>query len=249
MLLSSKKFALLSIFLFSHFFLTRSQPQPEKNFCITRPTDCYPIRIPVCGYPSNCNNHSCTRTAANACFACLDPAIESYILGECPPWVNPNPDDGKSDDTDEQQVETEVEVEDDFGTCPDVSVAIQVNGDFIEGKFCCETLPEVCPPKYEPVCAILFECIGSTCQTTVNNACEACHDPNVQLYVPGNCSDSFGEEFITQTEAMPEQPPLWTNWEVVKLSEEEEFLFYEGEGQFEDSDDWKIWIWYHSRGL
>jgi len=246
MTFSSKQLFQLSIFLISQFFLTRADP--DKNPCIARPKECYPISLPVCAYPAGCNDFSCTRTAGNACFACKDLSINSYILGECPVYIPPTKpvEPEQPTETPEQEAEAEIDIDEPLSNCPNMGVAIQVNGEFIEGSFCCAELPVVCPHVDQPVCAILYECIGNSCQTTKANACEACHDPNVQLHVPGKCSDSFGQDWLVPAETSWEDITIWKDWEEVKLIGEEEYPLFEGEGQFENSEDFKIWVWWHS---
>jgi len=63
---------------------------------------------------------------------------------------------------------------------------------------------DVCPDIYAPVCAFRFDvtCQNSACfYITYPNSCEACHDPNVQGYVDGECDSliTLDEEPFQET--------------------------------------------------
>jgi len=62
---------------------------------------------------------------------------------------------------------------------------------------CTDPRPEVCAQMYEPVCASVdtgVRCITTPCPSaelkSYPNACEACRDPNVEGYQPGECEPS-----------------------------------------------------------
>jgi len=53
---------------------TKCSPEDKKR------RDCKRIYNPVCGYKQN----KMLTTFANACEACVDPEVETYVEGECP---------------------------------------------------------------------------------------------------------------------------------------------------------------------
>jgi len=224
---------LLSIAIFSYVSYAQDNP---VNYCIARPVTCYPVLVPVCAFPAGCTDGSCSKNFENACSACQDVTMESYILGMCPDYVDPTdpaeipPSEEEAETTgDEPEEEEEDSVSD---SCPNLGVALQVNGAFVEGKFCCTVQPAACPLRAKPVCAVLYACIESTCQITMKNSCEACLDTNVQLYIPGTCEEIYGsrgndgrrlafqghleEEYIISEAEVPlynsEEKDLWISW-------------------------------------
>ena len=63
------------------FLLIKNQGnnQNQKKYCSAESRNaevCMEIYEPACGYPAE-------RVYSNACFACMNQAVEYYILGEC----------------------------------------------------------------------------------------------------------------------------------------------------------------------
>jgi len=232
---------LFLIAIFTQIFIANSQDS-SINYCITRPAECYPLIVPVCAFPANCTDGSCSQYFDNACFACQDATMHSYIPGECPEYVKPDvpievtPSEEEAQNPANEAEEEEEEEEDPTSeNCPDLGIALQVNGVFVEGRFCCEIQPITCSLRSRPVCAVLYTCIGSSCQVTKRNSCEACLDSNVQLYIPGTCDEIYGSVNKPDGDFEP----------TFKDNQEEEYMLSAADVPLYNSEEKEIWISWH----
>ena len=70
-------------------FLTLTLTDAQMVYCDpnNRPINCpaiySPVYYPVCAYPFDCFGFSCAWTYVSDCYACAEPAVSSYSLGEC----------------------------------------------------------------------------------------------------------------------------------------------------------------------
>ncbi len=149
----------------------------QTNFCSDtypdRPQFCPEIYSPVCAdYPQICLFPPCPQVKdfANACQACSDANVESYVDGTC--LDNAEGGEGEVGENGENGENGEGE----FG-----------EEGWFDGQIVCHNPPGVeilCADIYDPVCGYVT---GQDVGQTYANECVACTQGNVDYYVGGAC--------------------------------------------------------------
>jgi len=148
------------------------------------------------------------------------------------PVVDPNPS------VTPVQPEEEEEAQTPKNDCPTTKLIQRIDGKLVEGSFCCGHRNEACTWEIAPVCATFFTCTGSTCKSTMRNACQACTDATVNYIFPVPCpgdprhfeevvespNSEDEEEDDYGTEALNNQEAAF--WEHAYASYEEENLIF-----------------------
>ena len=237
--LNKKALAFLTTLIF---FSQQVTCQQERVFCDPeiQIEFCSDVSDPVCAFPTGCEDPSCSFTATNPCTACSEAGISFYYPGECPSMqveiIIP------VEEIEEVPIEPPLElleIDESSSTCPPLGVVVYIGGKFLEGNFCCRVGDQpICRNEINPVCGSLFRCIGSLCRQTKRNSCQACEDPNVNVYFPGTCREIFGEgdpEAILEEEEEEEEEEETNNGEEEQVTlpveeEQEELPTEEQEG-------------------
>ena len=171
------KLAISLCFLASCLLIANSQKISCNDTHPDRNQFCTKIYAPVCAdYPIQCLVPPCPQVKdfGNACEACADPFIETYVNGTCPPdeaagW-------GESENENGEYCEGEGE-----GEWNEECSLVE------DGATICNNPPGVlvnCAQIYEPVCGYFY---GQDEGTTYGNACLACYSGEVDYHFPGEC--------------------------------------------------------------
>jgi len=163
---------------------------------------CYEIYRPVCAYPFGCSDVSCAKTYSNDCAACSDLNIEEYTSGECQ-----YPQEGYCDPNNRaincpaiyspvcaypygcSDVSCAQTFDNGCTACGDPNIWKYTIGECPSSQVHCDpnNRPMNCPAIYSPVCAYPFDCFGVPCASTYPSDCDACADPTISSYLPGEC--------------------------------------------------------------